>query len=164
RAASKTAIQRALPLNLPVEIRPDGKPEVFAKEHVGVSAAHAGDLCLAVAGPGLLGCDLEPVTARPISTWEDLLGQERFKLAELIARERGEGLDISSTRVWAAGESLRKASALVMSPLIFSSTAPDGWVMLRSGNFSIATYLTKIRSTIPKMVLAILVGNCDAGL
>lgn len=164
RAASRAAIQRAFSLNLPVENRPDGKPQVFAKEPVDVSAAHAGDLCLAVAGRGPLGCDLEPVAARPISTWEDMLGQERFKLAQLIARETDEDLDTSSTRVWAASESMRKAGALVTSPLIFSSMAGGGWVMLMSGSLYIATYVTKVRSADPKMALAVLVGNSNASL
>src|SRR6185295_16371349 len=72
--------------------RPDGRPEVETGGQV--SVAHAGGLVLAVSRDerrdGRIGCDLEPVGARTAEVWRDLLGEERFQLAGLIAGERGE--------------------------------------------------------------------------
>ena len=73
--------------------RPDGAPEG------GISRSHAGDLVLAVTGDGRIGCDLEPVAERPEEVWRDLLGAERWRLAELIARERGETFGAAATLV-----------------------------------------------------------------
>ncbi|HSS52270.1 MAG TPA: SDR family NAD(P)-dependent oxidoreductase, partial [Thermoanaerobaculia bacterium] len=100
--------------------RPDGKPEAAGGE---VSVSHAGSLLLAVARDarhgrdGRIGCDLEPVAARPEEVWRGLLGPDRFALAELIARERGESRDAAATRVWAAAESLAKAGVPHGAPL-----------------------------------------------
>ena len=108
---SNLAIQRALGQPLPIQRRPDGKPEVAGK--LCVSAAHAMDLTLAVAGPGPVGCDVEPVVSRSQQVWQDLLGMERYKLAQVLAAGRNEELATAATRVWAASECLRKAGAPV---------------------------------------------------
>ncbi|MBV8203010.1 MAG: SDR family NAD(P)-dependent oxidoreductase, partial [Acidobacteria bacterium] len=70
--------------------RPDGRPEIPGGPPV--SAAHAAGLVLAVAGGEVgnrIGCDLEAIIERPAETWRDLLGSERFALAELIAGRPG---------------------------------------------------------------------------
>ncbi|MES1210838.1 MAG: polyketide synthase dehydratase domain-containing protein, partial [Acidobacteriota bacterium] len=109
--------------------RPDGRPEASAG--LQVTRSHAGSLVLQVEGDGRLGCDLEPVTERTEAVWRDLLG-ERFALAELIARERGETSDAAATRVWAAIESLKKAGVPHGAPLVLEglSTSSDGWLLL----------------------------------
>src|SRR5205085_947872 len=129
--------------------RPDGSPEVVGCPDVTVSAAHAGDLTLAVAGEGRLACDLEPVTARPAALWRDLLGPERLTLAESLARQRREDLDTAATRVWCAAECLRKAGLPVGAPL---SAAPGdghdgGAALLASGGRPVATFLLSVRGT-----------------
>ena len=65
-----------------------------------MSASHCGDLTMAVAGHSPVGCDLELVVTRPPEIWRDMLGVERFKLAEVISREAQETLDVAATRVW----------------------------------------------------------------
>jgi enediyne polyketide synthase len=130
--------------------RPDGKPDGP------VSRSHAGSLTLSVEGPGRLGCDLEPVAARSAETWRDLLG-DRFALAELIARERGETPDAAATRVWAASESLKKAGAPHGVPLTFDRSEADGWLLLRSGDLTIGTWLGTVRELGGPAALAVLV-------
>src|SRR5207244_12452687 len=88
RSRSDQAIRRALGEGVAITRRPDGKPD--APGDWQVSVAHAGDLTLAVAGPGPLGCDLEPVTPRPGLVWRDLLGQERPALARVITEHNDE--------------------------------------------------------------------------
>jgi enediyne polyketide synthase len=144
--------------------RPDGKPEVEGGQ---VSVSHAGALMLAVARDGRVGCDLEPVAARPEEVWRGLLGPDRFLLAELIARERGESRDAAATRVWAAAESLAKAGVAHGAPLILESGDDDrggdsdGWLVLRSGALSIGSLLAPVRELAGQAALAVLVDAAE---
>ncbi|MBI4168488.1 MAG: hypothetical protein HY510_00970, partial [Acidobacteria bacterium] len=123
-----------------------------------------GALVLAVAGPGPLGCDVEPVVPRPGAVWRDLLGPDRFTLATVVARETGEDEAAAATRVWAAAECLKKAGAVVDAPLVLSSAASDGWVKLAAGPLVVATFVARVRGIERPLALALLVGNGDARL
>jgi enediyne polyketide synthase len=131
--------------------RPDGAPEG------GISRSHAGDLVLAVQGDGRIGCDLEPVAERPSEVWRDLLGAERSRLAELIARERGETFGAAATRVWAAAESLVKAGVPQGAPLTLETGGDGDWLLLRSGALRIGTLVAPVRELSGLAALAVLV-------
>ncbi|HSF39306.1 MAG TPA: type I polyketide synthase [Thermoanaerobaculia bacterium] len=135
--------------------RPDGRPETDNGGQL--SFSHAGELVLAVEREGTVGCDLEPVASRTPAVWRDLLGAERYALAELIAREQGEAPDSAATRVWAAAESLKKAGAPHGAPLTLDTTREDGWLLFRSGDFRIGTLLTSVRELAGDAALAVLV-------
>lgn len=155
RARSDLAIRLALGEEVAILRRADGKPEVEGAREV--SAAHAGDLTLAVAGSGPLGCDLEPVMNRPASVWLDLLGQNRYELAGFIARTANENLAVSATRVWAASECLKKIGAAIDAPLLLNASATaDGWLVLSSGNFLIVTYPSQIKNHEAQLMIAVL--------
>lgn len=139
-----------------VRHRPDGRPETETGEEM-ISVSHAEGLVLSVTRDGRIGCDLEPVAERSPEVWRDLLGDERFQLAGLIARERGETAGGAATRVWAALESLRKAGASHDAPLTLDEPEDDGWLLLRSGNLRIATLLAPIRELSGPAALAVLV-------
>ena len=147
--------------------RPDGKPETNGGH---LSLAHAGDLVLTVAGTGRIGCDFEPVAPRGEEMWRGLLGQERFGLAELIVRERGETPDAAATRVWAAAESLKKAGVPHGAPLTLEAAGAagaagdDGWLLLRSGDLLIGTFLGPVQELSGPAALAVLVEGGRAGL
>jgi enediyne polyketide synthase len=162
RRRSDRAIQRAIGTTAPVRRRPDGKPEVAGGRVV--SAAHAGDLVLAVAGQGPLGCDIEPVVARPAAVWRELLGPERFALAGVISLDAREDETAAATRVWAAAECLKKAGALRDAPLVLASCGGDGWVTLAAGGLTIATFVGPVRGAGRPVAVAVLVGNGDARL
>lgn len=151
---SARAINISLGEQTEVFKRPNGKPEVDGQRSV--SAAHHQDLTLAVAGPGPIGCDLEPVADRPPCVWRALLGDERIALVQLVERRASENPVVSATRVWAASECLKKAGATVNAPLVFVSSSSDGWVLLSSADFKIATYAAQIRVAASKVVIAIL--------
>ena len=141
-----------------VRHRPDGRPETETGGEISIS--HAGELVLAVSRDGRIGCDLEPVAERSPEVWRDLLGEERFRLAGLIARERGETPGAAATRVWSALESLRKAGAPHDAPLTLDAPAgatDDGWLLLRSGGLRIATLLAPVRELSGPAALAVLV-------
>jgi enediyne polyketide synthase len=162
RSRGNLAIQRVLGETVSVRRRLDGKPEV-AGDRV-VSVAHAGDLTLAVSAPQAqepIGCDLEPVTARGETIWQDLLG-ERFQLVDVVAQAAKEDLHRAATRVWAAGECLKKAGAALDTPLTLASAHEDGWVLLSAGSLVTATYLAQIQTGPEPLVLAVAVRRNDA--
>ncbi|HEV7518712.1 MAG TPA: SDR family oxidoreductase, partial [Thermoanaerobaculia bacterium] len=148
KAASDAVLRRLLGTRATVHRRPDGRPEAAGP----VSVSHSGDVVLAVAGPvagsgsgGAVGCDLEPVTPRGATVWRDLLGPQRFRLAELLAGESGEAADRAATRIWTAAECLTKAGALHGAPLVLAGRTADGWQLLRSGERVIGTLAASVR-------------------
>ncbi|HEU4509653.1 MAG TPA: type I polyketide synthase [Pyrinomonadaceae bacterium] len=151
---SDRAIQTAVGMRTAVSRRPDGKPEVRARREV--SAAHNGDLTIAVAGPKPVGCDLELVAERTPFVWRGLLGDERNELAQLVARRAQENGAVSATRIWSASEAMKKAGAMITAPLIFVSSTDDGCVLLSSGSFKILTYATELREREGVFVIAVL--------
>ncbi len=162
QARSDRAIQLALGRNVQVLRLPSGKPHI--EEESEVSAAHCGDLTLAVASSVAIGCDIERVSARPASVWLDLLGAEGARLAELISRSVPEEPETAATRVWAARECLKKAGAKTESSLLLVSTEADGWTLLSSDGWRIATWETQVRSLAEKLVVAVLLRIDDASL
>lgn len=158
---SSDAIQHALGQAARVWHRPDGKPVTL--ETVEVSAAHAGNLTLAVAGSGRLGCDLEEVAARPVEVWRDLLGDREFQLAQRLATERAESLDTAATRLWSARECLKKAGVRAEAPLVLDAVGTDGWVTLRSGALAIATCATAVRGAEKPLVVGVAFERAAAG-
>ena len=140
--------------------RADGKPETC--DGRGVSASHCGDLTMAVAGRSPVGCDLERVVTRPPEIWSDMLGVERFKLAEVISREAQETLDVAATRVWTSVECLKKAGAGMAAPLVFAGVAPNGWILLSSGELKIASCVVKRDGEKEDLAIALLTGGGDA--
>jgi enediyne polyketide synthase len=156
RVRTERAIQRALGESAQVRRRPDGKPEVAGPP--AVSSTHAGDLTMAVAGDGPLSCDIEPVEPRTPDAWRGLLGAERYVLAGVIAREAGEDDDAAATRVWVAGECLKKAGAAADAPLVLVSPEKGGWVNLASGPLAINTLVTRVRDFEHRLGVAVLAG------
>ena len=159
RERSTRAIERALGA-CQLVMRVNGKPE--ACDGRNVSASHSGNLTMAVAGHSRVGCDLECVVPRPPGTWSDMLGAERFKLAEVVSRETHETLDATATRVWTSMECLKKAGAGITAPLIFSGVAQNGWLMFASGELKIASTVIQRDREKEKLAIALLTGGKDA--
>jgi len=159
--SSDRAIQHALGTTQSISRRHDGKPEVVGDHQMAVSATHAVGLVLAVAGRRPIGCDLELVAARPVSVWQELLGQERFKLAEMVSREAREDLATAATRVWAATECLKKAGAMIDAPLVLVSSKAGGWLKISAGRLEINSLATHIRDITSRLVFAVLLKNTD---
>ena len=162
RARSDRVIQKAVGQTVMVLRRFDGKPEVTVDSLV--SAAHCGDLTLAVAGRSTISCDMERVEARPISTWRDLIGPVRLQLAEAIAQETGEEIDATATRVWTTGECLKKIGASYDGPVVYTSCTSDGWVLISAGSLISATYVAPVRDIGANLALSVLVRRDDACL
>jgi enediyne polyketide synthase len=133
--------------------RPDGKPELSGG--AAVSIAHCEDLVLVVTGAGPLGCDLEQVSHRSEQTWCDLLGRDRLALAQQVAGEAEEELDIAATRLWTVFESLKKAGAMPDTPLVLAEIADDGWVLVAAGSLTCATGLLDVTGCEHKLVIGL---------
>jgi enediyne polyketide synthase len=161
-SAGDGAIQQALGADVAIHRRGDGKPEACVLESV--SASHSGSLTLAICGEREVACDLERVTQRAAGTWQDILGPRRQALAVLISREASEDQAAASTRVWSAAECLKKAGLGFDAPLVLASVQADGWVMLESGPFHLATCVVAVRGQEGKLSAALLVENQHAGL
>jgi enediyne polyketide synthase len=144
-ASSQAALRQALGQTGRIFRRPDGKPVTLKRKSL--SAAHARNLTLAVAGAGVVACDVEEVTARPDKAWRGLLGRDRFRMAERISRERSEDFNTAATRLWNALECMKKAEISAEAPLVLDSTTNDGWVLFRSGALTIATCVTAVQGT-----------------
>jgi enediyne polyketide synthase len=159
RDRSTRAIERALGAGCVIR-RANGKPEACNGRDV--SASHCGNLTMAVAGRAPVGCDLELVAVRPPETWFNMLGVERFKLAELISREAHEPLDVTATRVWTAAECLKKAGGGTTAPLLFTCVAPNGWMLLASSDLKIASCVIQRQDETEDLAIALLTGGRDA--
>ncbi len=159
RDRSTRAIESALGTGCVIR-RADGKPEACDGRHV--SASHSGDLTMGVAGRSPVGCDLELIVTRPPGIWSDMLGVERFKLAEIISRETEETLDVAATRVWTSLECLKKAGAGTTAPLIFTGVMPNGWTRLASGELKIVSGVLKTEGVKEDLAIALLTGGGDA--
>lgn len=159
RERSTRAIERALGA-CGIIRRADGKPE--ACDGRDVSASHCGGLTMAIAGRFPVGCDLELVMPRPPGIWRDILGIEPFMLAEVISRETQETLDMAATRVWTSIECLKKAGAGMAAPLVFAGAAPNGWILLASGELKIASCVIKRKGEKEDLAIALLTGGGDA--
>jgi enediyne polyketide synthase len=142
-AGSDQVLQQALGSAARIRRRPDGKPVLPDED--GLSAAHALDLTLAVARAGGAACDLEEVATRTDALWCDLLGREKFKLAQRMARQGAESVDTAATRLWTALECLKKIGRPAGAPLVLESNTADGWTLLRSGAIVILTHVAAVR-------------------
>ena len=157
RQRSERAVRRLVPSGVCLTRRPDGKPELSSLQHVSLS--HARDLTLAVVDGQPLACDAEAVAPRAPSVWRDLLGPERFALAELLTRLAGDELDVACTRVWAAGECLKKIGAVGAVPLTLAEVADGGWVSLYAPPHLLVTYPAEMLGSGEKLVFAVLAGR-----
>ncbi|MEV0899201.1 type I polyketide synthase [Actinoplanes sp. NPDC049802] len=152
RRRTARAADRTLGRPAGLRHRADGRPEI---DEGSFSAAHGAGLTLAVAGSGMLGCDLEPVVTRPAEDWRQLLGRHH-PLAERITAAGAESPDVAATRVWAAVECLRKAGHSADAPIVLGTSDRPGWVVLTSGRARIGVVVTTVRGDEPPVVFAVL--------
>jgi enediyne polyketide synthase len=152
RRYAAAAVGTALGTATEVRYRPDGKPETDGAQ---ISVSHGAGQTIAVAAGLPVGCDMETVVERSTADWEGLLGADSYALANLLAQENGEDLATAATRVWGAVECLRKTGHARIELVAAGSPRPDRWVMLRSGQATVATFVTTVRQSEQPVVLAL---------
>ena len=164
RSTTALAVRRADPGLAGVRYRPDGRPEpvdLAGAPGAGartVSAAHGAGLTLVVLAGVPVGCDVEPVQARPARDWADLLAPQAA-VAERLAGETGGPPELAATRVWCALESLQKAGLPRSSPLTVDSHPAPGWTVLRTGGARVATFSAAVAGVAGPVVLAVAVAG-----
>ena len=133
--------------------RPDGRPEAAPDR---VSAAHAGELTLAVASSSGVACDIEAVLPRDAATWHDLLGGAHLALARRQALEAGEDEARAATRVWGALECLKKVGASPACPLVLERCLADGWCIFTAGDLAIASRVIEVVGSAVPLAITVL--------
>jgi enediyne polyketide synthase len=88
-----------------------------------------------------------------------LLAHERFELAATVAQEAHEEIHASATRVWAAGECMRKAGAALGTPLVLASIHSEGRVLLSAGALRVFTLVTQVQDLPGQLVVAVALGT-----
>jgi enediyne polyketide synthase len=73
-----------------------------------------------------------------------------------VAKETGENLSVSATRVWGAVECLRKIGYARTQLTADTRPGLDRWVVLRSGDARIATFPTAVEGVTAPVVFAML--------
>ncbi|HEY6251957.1 MAG TPA: SDR family NAD(P)-dependent oxidoreductase, partial [Candidatus Angelobacter sp.] len=126
--------------------RPDGKPEILGSSnfHGHISLSHAGPVTLVVCANYSVGCDLEQIAPRAQAIWKELLGEESFTLATLIAEQFSIPLDIAATQAWTLKESLRKSGAAFDQSLCLEPASPDPWVSCSAGRLKAASFHARL--------------------
>jgi enediyne polyketide synthase len=142
--------------------RLDGKPEA---ENAHVSAAHCGDLTLAVRSDSRIACDLEAIA--PATKWTNLFTKAQHRLAETIVGETAEDFATAATRVWVATECLKKAGIAIAPtlPLMLDSgceTRDAGWLGFRAGSARVLTCRAAVRGANAPLVCAICVPSVES--
>lgn len=138
-----------------VHHRADGKPEL--DDGSPVSIAHDSIYTLALtAEEGQLACDIEAVAQRTHETWRGLLGPERLQVAERLAAEGDEPLDLAATRLWVVTECLRKAGRPPGEPVVLERLAEDRWTVLRAGGAGVAVGALRLADVDTPVVVGVL--------
>jgi len=91
------------------------------------------------------------------------LGTNAFAVANVIAQETGESLDMAATRLWTVKECLKKAGVMVDTPLILAEVMPDGGVCLSAGAMGIITFVVSVQGFEQPLVVAGLVWSTKEG-
>jgi enediyne polyketide synthase len=159
QARSEQALHAALREKTTILRRSDGKPETMNGSFV--SASHAEHLTLAVAARATVGCDIELLVERDGEIWKDLLGEENFKLAQLISTNSGLSFSAGATKVWTAVECLKKCA--IKAPLLMDSNA-DNWTVFISGSSRIYVTEAQINGFEPKVIIGVLANKDDASI
>jgi enediyne polyketide synthase len=152
RRYAAAAVGTALGTKATVRYRPDGKPETTGSL---ISVSHGAGITIAAGGGLPVGCDVEVVAERTAEDWAGLLGAESFSLAGLLAKENGESLATAATRVWGAVECLRKTGHARIELVAAGGARADRWVLLRSGEATVATFVTTVRQVAEPVVFAL---------
>ena len=111
-----------------------------------------------------MACDVELVSSSQVRPWADLLGEAGLGLAQLIAQETGDSLEVAATRIWCARECLKKAGLGFHNPLSLQRTEqPLVWLqssdvpsLEKRRTSLIATWVLTTREIVDPIVIAIL--------
>jgi enediyne polyketide synthase len=87
---------------------------------------------------------MEAVESRDPEIWRDLLGEARFELAQQLSAQMEEGLDQSATRVWGAGECLKKLGSQRETPVTLRYVNGSTLAEFEAGSASILSFVVQL--------------------
>jgi enediyne polyketide synthase len=151
RTGTALAARRALDREVEFRYRPDGRPELPGEQMV--SATHGAGVTMVVTGGVPVGCDLEPVVARPAADWAGLLNPHQALVEQLLGPDGGH--DLAATRIWCALEALQKCGQPRGGPLTVDSDPSEPWLLLRAGGSRVATLTTSFTGVDQPVVVAV---------
>lgn len=133
-----------------------GKPVVDGVEEqkVGVSLSHDERVRICVAGEGLQGCDIEPVTHRTQQDWTALLSNSRETLMQQLLNAKS-SVAHAGTRIWTAIEALRKATEANSINLVVDRIEGDSVLFVdaaSNGQLKVLTFPVRLTRGLEKMV------------
>lgn len=137
--------------DLDIDWLSDGKPVVSSDPLWHLSLSHDEDLCLSVAAPSKIGCDIAPLPGYTTERWRDILGTTVAPLLE-TAMESGVSEDLAGTLLWAAAETLRKATNQSIIDLTIDSR-DERRILFNSDELPAGQKIVSILVSIP--------GQCD---
>jgi hypothetical protein len=111
-----------------------------------------------------VGCDAQTVDRREPNQWRELLGETRYTLAEVVARETGEEIATSAARVWTVAECLTKLGANADAPLTLEPGAQTGWVGFTSGTLRALSTVEEVAGMADPVAVAVMLRSDDADL
>jgi len=134
------------PYQVALDHRTDGKPELRFEDPalqkvfggIDVSLADVDGLSIALVGPAPSGVDIEMVETRNAELWRGLVGDDGYRLARQIARERNESFDCAATRVWTLIEAGKKTADLERILPKFDGPLGGPWLAFASDGDSLA--------------------------
>jgi len=129
-----------------------------------VSRSHLGELTLSVRGAGLVACDWQDVVDRSTEEWRRLLGPELAALAAQVRLACAEAESATASRLWTALECLSKVGHSPNAPLVLGGVYDGGWVLLRGGEYLIASTIAPIVGVRGPVAIAILAGDTHASM
>jgi enediyne polyketide synthase len=142
--------------NLQINWTEFGKPVVdgLEQQKVVVSLSHDERVCICVAGQGLQGCDIEPVTHRTQQDWTALLSNSRSLLMQQLLNSKS-SVAHAGTRIWTAVEALRKATEAKSINLAIERIEGDSVLFLdpaSNGQLKVLTFPVRLTRGLEKMV------------
>ena len=106
-----------------------------------ISRSNLDGLSIQVSSNVKLGCDIEKVILHEENKWQNLLGVDKFNLAQYVSKSTGENLSLSATRVWGILESLKKADISLFHKILFEKEFTPNYHQYKiSDNVSIISY------------------------
>jgi enediyne polyketide synthase len=96
--------------------RPDGKPSPLLGDNF-TSNAYSRGWRLSASSNFPVACDLEWLTDYKANNWSQLLGKDRFSLAQAVSELVGEDIERAAARVWTVFEAIKKVGIAAYTPI-----------------------------------------------
>lgn len=131
-------------------------------QEIDVSLSHDERVCLAVAGYGSQGCDIEPLRHHTESEWVALLGDSRKSLLQKLI-EGNDSVDRAGTRIWTAIEAVIKAKNVTQDIILTLEKQEEDNVLFQVASteppLTVLTFSLKLTRGLERLVAIVVEPN-----